>query len=454
FSVNSNLTCSGVVQFTDESTDVPQFWLWDFGDGNISEDPNPAHQYEEPGIYTVSLTVTNTLGEDTETITDIVEFGVPDAPLADDVSGCEGELVTLSGSATQGTIQWTNASGEVVGEGDEVDVELGAATSSYFATADQSEFDPAFVGPQNVNFGTGGNHATEFTGTVDFETFQPLILQSALVVSGAIGPRTISLYEGASATGDVLEQVTVDIDFTGEGTIQLGFEIDLPGTYSIGLNQANLYRNDSGANYPYTEEDVFSIIGSSAGPEFYYYFYNLEVVSPDCSSEPTEIVAEVVGSALFSAEVNDLEVSFTDESDGATSWNWDFGDGNTSEEQNPVHTYEVLGTYTVTLTTNNCSYEMEVEAGVSDVDDYDNKGFVMMPNPTSDQFRIVDEMQRSDLENLRVYDLHGRLVLNRVLNRESEISVDVSSLRSGTYFVTIDNSEQMPVFRSRLVIVR
>ncbi|MCA1762809.1 MAG: M36 family metallopeptidase, partial [Flavobacteriales bacterium] len=41
FSVNSNLTCSGVVQFTDESTDVPQFWLWDFGDGNISEDPNP-----------------------------------------------------------------------------------------------------------------------------------------------------------------------------------------------------------------------------------------------------------------------------------------------------------------------------------------------------------------------------------------------------------------------------
>jgi len=45
-----------------------------------------------------------------------------------------------------------------------------------------------------------------------------------------------------------------------------------------------------------------------------------------------------------------LSVQFTDTSTGSpTSWSWDFGDGNTSAEQNPVHTYEIAGTYTVTL---------------------------------------------------------------------------------------------------------
>lgn len=47
-------------------------------------------------------------------------------------------------------------------------------------------------------------------------------------------------------------------------------------------------------------------------------------------------------------------VSFTDQSiNGATSWLWNFGDGNTSTDQNPSHTYQNEGTYTVTLTATN-----------------------------------------------------------------------------------------------------
>jgi len=47
-------------------------------------------------------------------------------------------------------------------------------------------------------------------------------------------------------------------------------------------------------------------------------------------------------------------VSFTDTSSGTpTSWLWDFGDGATSTEQNPVHVYTVVGTYTVSLTATN-----------------------------------------------------------------------------------------------------
>jgi len=58
--------------------------------------------------------------------------------------------------------------------------------------------------------------------------------------------------------------------------------------------------------------------------------------------------------ADFTYTVNCPSVSFTDAStdpDGTVvSWLWDFGDGNTSTQQNPTHTYAADGTYTVTLT--------------------------------------------------------------------------------------------------------
>jgi len=46
----------------------------------------------------------------------------------------------------------------------------------------------------------------------------------------------------------------------------------------------------------------------------------------------------------------EMEIRFTDESTGTiTSWAWDFGDGSTSNEQNPAHVYQKNGYYTVTL---------------------------------------------------------------------------------------------------------
>ncbi|MGB9938963.1 PGF-pre-PGF domain-containing protein [Methanosarcina sp.] len=48
-----------------------------------------------------------------------------------------------------------------------------------------------------------------------------------------------------------------------------------------------------------------------------------------------------------------LFVQFTDSSENATSWNWNFGDGATSTEQSPAHTYSKAGTYIVNLTVNN-----------------------------------------------------------------------------------------------------
>ena len=62
FVVNTENTCTGLVYFTGEATNLPMEWEWDFGDGSTSNLRNPVHQYDENGIYTVNLTVTNFSG--------------------------------------------------------------------------------------------------------------------------------------------------------------------------------------------------------------------------------------------------------------------------------------------------------------------------------------------------------------------------------------------------------
>jgi len=58
--------------------------------------------------------------------------------------------------------------------------------------------------------------------------------------------------------------------------------------------------------------------------------------------------------ASFSFQRVDNQVAFTDTSTGGpTSWQWDFGDGNSSTQQNPVHTYAAAGSYIVVLTVSN-----------------------------------------------------------------------------------------------------
>lgn len=60
------------VSFTDTSSGHPDTWLWNFGDGNTSTLRDPAHSYDTPGSYTVTLTASNSLGSDAEVKTAFV----------------------------------------------------------------------------------------------------------------------------------------------------------------------------------------------------------------------------------------------------------------------------------------------------------------------------------------------------------------------------------------------
>ncbi len=52
------------VVFTDRSSGGPLTWKWDFGDGNVSHEPDPVNTYSNAGIYVVTLTVANSGGND------------------------------------------------------------------------------------------------------------------------------------------------------------------------------------------------------------------------------------------------------------------------------------------------------------------------------------------------------------------------------------------------------
>jgi hypothetical protein len=52
------------VEFSDQSSNSPSSWLWDFGDGSTSTEQHAVHVYNTAGIYDVALTVSNAAGSD------------------------------------------------------------------------------------------------------------------------------------------------------------------------------------------------------------------------------------------------------------------------------------------------------------------------------------------------------------------------------------------------------
>ena len=80
------------VRFTDNSTGSYDTILWDFGDGVGSSLENPVHTYEEQGLYTVALTLSNRFGSVTETKYGYIRAGFEVDIQEPDVAKEEGAL--------------------------------------------------------------------------------------------------------------------------------------------------------------------------------------------------------------------------------------------------------------------------------------------------------------------------------------------------------------------------
>ena len=65
------------VTFTDQSSNGPTSWSWDFGDSGTSTDQHPVHEYTAGGTYTVSLIATNGAGSHTRVLPGLVAVPEP-----------------------------------------------------------------------------------------------------------------------------------------------------------------------------------------------------------------------------------------------------------------------------------------------------------------------------------------------------------------------------------------
>jgi len=156
----------------------------------------------------------------------------------------------------------------------------------------------------------------------------------------------------------------------------------------------------------------------------------------ECSTDYSVQVSEPAeDSASFQFDITHKTVSFTNQSSQGT-YAWNFGDGQTSEEQNPQHIYLNDGTYHVCLSvTTNCGTWSQCKDVVINTVGI-SSGIVrrckMYPNPAAD-FLTVEWPAEEGLQRISVIDLSGRIVSQDVSDNSGRKTIDISSLPSGVW---------------------
>jgi len=308
--IGSQNVCVGTVgQFTDQSVTAPGNpviqWDWDLGDGTIDSIQSPSHLYAAAGTYFVTLTATTPYCSGTGTMPVTVE-AVPVAGfLPSDLLGCSPFAVTF-----------TNTSSGAVNHA----WDLGDGTTS-------SAFAPAHV------YLNSGPSDTTFTITQVVST--AFGCSDTAQVPITVAPAAVAQFTHNGIPGCA----PLAVDFTNLSTGAASYFWDFgDGATSTVFEPSHVYVNTT---FQLQVNTVMLIAMSPAGcadttwqtlmvyPAADFSFVSL----PDSGCAPLTVT--------FSAVV------------GAVSYQWDLGDGSTSTDVQPVHTYlnPGLGTvvYPVTL---------------------------------------------------------------------------------------------------------
>lgn len=450
FGFEVTTSCNNRVEFTDQSTNIPQFYFWDFGDGNTDTVENPVHIYTVSGTYTVTEIVTNNVGSDTFLQT--IDIVFPDGPMLADVSICADQFAEFDVQAN-GVYRWYDVNGTLLDSGATFQTPILTADTTFFVE-ETIIYAPDSVGPVDGSFATGGYHNTGFTGTLNFTASTEFTIVSVWLDAGSSGPRTISLWNGIDGGGNLVDQVTIDIP-AGPQRVTLNLEVPGAGTFSVGGSGIDLFRNNTGAMYPYEIPGVVSIFSSSATTDpngFYYYLYDWEVQRPSCISE-REPANVLVTSAAFDTDQDSLvkDVTFTDLSQGATSWVWDFGDGDSSTLQNPVHTYASVGEYTVTLTVNGLCTLVDTilvtpSVGIGEL--APDLAVSLTPNPAQEEVWVNLSRALPTTLEISLYTIEGKQLNTLSLEAGStRKAIDLTNVSPGVYFLQLQSEVGREVLR-------
>ena len=333
FTNHVDTTCTGEVFFTDVSTNFPNSWTWDFGDGNGSSTQHPTHVYTTTGVYTVELTSSNVIGTDVETKTNLIYVNIPVAPAVIGDSVCANSSANLSASGSGDLLWYTLSSGgAVVNTGTNYTTPLLTVTTNYFV-------ENVMIAP-SLNVGKLDNTGTGSPANVQehlfFDVSKTIEIVSVNVYSTSSG---IRLFQLRSNTGAVLQSKGVLVNGTGLQTIDMNFVVDPGVDYELGPSpttpSVDLFRNLTNLNYPYQINGLVSITHSSnslnGGLDHYPYFYDWVVKEIDCAS-PREQVTAIVdpctgiddntnnsGLKSFINSSNELELSMTNFEEGEYS---------------------------------------------------------------------------------------------------------------------------------------
>ncbi len=182
-----------------------------------------------------------------------------------------------------------------------------------------------------------------------------------------------------------------------------------------------------------------------------YYPKMIENISTD-DYNTTEVnisLSPILPLANFSYEQSENFISFNNLSNYANIFEWDFGDGTTSNSQNPTHFYDAQGQYIVSLKAikDSCGSDIYTdtiniqEVGIESIKKDDIK---ITPNPAHDNFRIL---KSQSVQRLEMIDIRGNIVLKKDLKEADEI-IPIQNLKSGIYFLNIQTKQHQHIYQT------
>jgi PKD repeat protein len=394
FSGDKFFGCPGLgVQYSDYSAGNPTTWSWVFqgGSPSTSNAQNPFVAYNTPGTYSVSLTVTNANGSDTQVFTNYVTVSSSPnaAPSGTGKNFCGPSTVTLNATpSAPGTIRWWNqpAGGSIVGTGNSYTTPSITGTTTYYADEAFTGGNVDFVGELDKTIGGGAMFSASDIRGLYFDVASPVIIKSVQVYASSTGIRTIEIVD---KNGSLVTDTTLSIpaSATVPATVNINRTV-YPGTdYFIKFRGlVDCYRNQAGAVYPYvasTTPSPVTVTGSNAGQAgYYYFFYNWQFQNIVCNTGRTAITATDTCSVIG---INDLFAS------------------------NHIDVY---------------------------------------PNPSNGEFTTSFHADNSDNYTVKISNEIGQTVYEERLDNFSGTyskKIDISSNRKGVYLLSVSNSKNETV---------
>ena len=445
--VSNNSNCNSTIQFTD-SSDQAHSWLWDFGDGNFSSWQNPEHTYQSSGVFNVKLKVVNNLGEDSTNQT--INLTLPTAPSSTDKYACSGAVSFVTANSTDENY-WYDISNKLIDVGDTLYTGPVNQSIKYFVR-NASGAPSILTGPADTSIGVVEvSNVTGFNG-INFTVNQTSEILSTIVYAENNGLRSIKIYKGiydGTTYSDSLIYEKAFYLLTGKNKLFLQSILPDAGSYYIGGNNMQLFRNTTGATYPYNTS-LISLDAStdSINPNSYNFFYDMVVQTPRCISAPAEVNLYPV-SADFNFTQSGLAYSFNPVITNANNYWWDFGDGNFSTIFNPVHTYQSDGNFLVTLNVNDssCTESKQIEVLSSSLNIKNSNSFNVYPNPSNGNFSIRSSLKIKEVIWGEIYDVKGTFIKAIKINENQALKQFKLDQSSGVYFLRLFNSKLSSVHK-------